>query len=87
MQMAAKASKKIPEDIDYMAISTLSMESREKLTRVRPADIAQASRIGGVSPADVSALLIHLEAARRGPRREPSPAEAEHSAAEGGGDA
>jgi tRNA uridine 5-carboxymethylaminomethyl modification enzyme len=39
--MAAKASKKIPEDIDYMAIGTLSMESREKLSRVRPADIAQ----------------------------------------------
>lgn len=39
--MAAKAGKKIPEDIDYMTIGTLSMESREKLARVRPVDISQ----------------------------------------------
>jgi len=49
-----------------MAISTLSMESREKLARVQPVDIAQASRIGGVNPADISALLVHLEVQRRG---------------------
>lgn len=65
-KMAAKASKKIPEDTDYMSIATLSMESREKLGRVRPADIAQAQRIGGVNPADISALLVHLEVQRRG---------------------
>jgi tRNA uridine 5-carboxymethylaminomethyl modification enzyme len=64
-QMQAKAGRTIPEDIDYQAVSTLSMEAREKLTKVRPRDIGQASRIGGVNPADVSALLVHLEVAKR----------------------
>jgi len=64
-QMAAKASKKIPDDIDYLTIPTLSMEAREKLSKVRPKDIGQASRIGGVNPADISALLVFLEVQRR----------------------
>jgi tRNA uridine 5-carboxymethylaminomethyl modification enzyme len=64
-QLAGKASKKIPADIDYSSISTLSLEAREKLTKFRPADIGQASRIGGVNPADISALLLHLEVQRR----------------------
>lgn len=64
-QLASKANKKIPDDIDYKAISTLSLEAREKLSKVRPRDIGQASRIGGVNPADVSALLVHLEIQKR----------------------
>jgi tRNA uridine 5-carboxymethylaminomethyl modification enzyme len=64
-QLAGKAAKKIPADIDYSSISTLSLEAREKLTKFRPADIGQASRIGGVNPADISALLLHLEVQRR----------------------
>lgn len=61
--------RQLPADLDYMAIGTLSKESREKLTRIRPLTIGQASRIGGVNPADVNALLIFLEVRNRGDQK------------------
>ncbi len=54
------------EDIDYNAISGLRLEARAKLTAIKPRSIGQASRISGVSPADISVLLIYLETKKRG---------------------
>ncbi|CAH0298170.1 tRNA uridine 5-carboxymethylaminomethyl modification enzyme MnmG [Peribacillus sp. Bi96] len=54
-------NKKIPENIDYDAISGLATEARQKLKLVHPLSVAQASRISGVNPADVSILLVYLE--------------------------
>lgn len=53
--------KKIPHDLDYSKIDSLASEAREKLAEVKPLNIAQAARISGVNPADISILLIYLE--------------------------
>ena len=53
--------KKLPPDIDYMNISGLRLEAREKLSAVRPASLGQASRIPGVNPADISVLILYLK--------------------------
>lgn len=59
-EMLRLEGRSIPENIDYSAVYGLRLEAVEKLNRVRPANIGQASRISGVSPADVSVLLIYL---------------------------
>jgi tRNA uridine 5-carboxymethylaminomethyl modification enzyme len=61
---AEKVSKldnyKIRADFDFKAVNSLSLEARDKLTKLRPATIGQASRISGINPADISVLLVHL---------------------------
>lgn len=68
LQQVAKLKKmedkKIPENIDYHSISGLATEARMKLSEVRPLSIAQASRISGVNPADISILLVYIEQGR-----------------------
>lgn len=59
-EMRRLEKKLIPTDMDYREISGLRLEAAEKLAKIRPASIGQASRISGVSPADISVLLIHL---------------------------
>ncbi len=56
---------KLPPDFNYLAADHLSKEAREKLNRIRPTTLGQASRIGGVSPADISVLMVMLEQKRR----------------------
>jgi tRNA uridine 5-carboxymethylaminomethyl modification enzyme len=56
---------KIPEDLDYKNINCLSSEIKEKLSKARPINLGQASRISGVTPAAISILMIWLDNARR----------------------
>lgn len=60
-QFKKMEKKKIPRDIDYDAVVSLRLEARQKLKLLRPVSIGQASRISGVSPADISVLLVYLE--------------------------
>ena len=57
-------SRRIPPEIDYEQVPSLRIEARQKLGRIRPSSVGQASRISGVSPADVSVLLVYLESKR-----------------------
>jgi tRNA uridine 5-carboxymethylaminomethyl modification enzyme len=64
---AAFEHLRLPDDLDYAAITALSFEVRQKLMRHRPATLGQASRISGVTPAAISLLLVHLRKARLRP--------------------
>jgi tRNA uridine 5-carboxymethylaminomethyl modification enzyme len=64
-QVAKQANRSLAADIDYSTIPTLSKEAREKLNKVKPMTVGQASRLGGVNPADINALLVWLEVQQR----------------------
>ncbi len=64
-QMKKLESRLLPEEMDYREVSGLRLEAQEKLNRVKPLNIGQASRISGVSPADISVLMIWLEQKRK----------------------
>ncbi len=64
-RMEKLENKLLPEDIDYRSVPSLRDEAREKLAAIRPRSVGQAGRISGVSPADVSVLLVYLEQHRR----------------------
>ena len=68
-RMRSWESRVIPADFDYASIRAMSHEAREKLTGIRPANVGQASRIPGVTPADLSILVVHLER-RKADRRD-----------------
>ena len=58
-------AKRLPENINYNDVPSLRDEAREKLQNIRPESLGQASRISGVSPADVSVLMVWMEQQRR----------------------
>ena len=60
-QFKKMEKKKIPVNLDYNDVSSLRLEARQKLILYKPVSVGQASRISGVSPADISVLLIYLE--------------------------
>ncbi len=62
---ANSTCKRLPEQIDYSDIKGLRIEAAEKLTEIRPATMGQASRISGVSPADISVIQIYLESLKK----------------------
>ena len=64
-RMERLESRRIPEGLDYSAITSLRLEAAEKLAVIRPCSIGQAARISGVSPADISVLLVYLEKERQ----------------------
>ena len=59
-------NKMIPADLDYNEVQSLRLEARQKLMKFRPESVGQAARISGVSPADISVLLVYLEQLKRG---------------------
>ena len=69
-QFKKMEGKKLPEHFDYGTVKSLRREAVQKLNQLQPVSVGQASRISGVSPADISVLLVHLEQMRQQRRSE-----------------
>lgn len=78
-------SQLLPDDIDYSQLDGIRLEARQKLNDFRPDSVGQASRISGVSPADINVLLIHLEKMRRERGRAKEAEKSEEKRSEKGG--
>jgi tRNA uridine 5-carboxymethylaminomethyl modification enzyme len=65
-EMRRLEDKALPPELDYAKLSGLRLEARQKLGKIRPLNLGQASRISGVSPADIAVLIIYLEHSRHG---------------------
>ena len=65
MKIKKLENKKLSDGIEYSLIEGLRLEARQKLNKIKPLSVGQASRISGVSPADISVLLVYLEQQRR----------------------
>ena len=65
-EMRKLETRPLPPDLDYMEISVLRLEARQKLQQIRPLSLGQASRISGVSPADIAVLMVYLELRKKG---------------------
>ncbi|MDF2520301.1 MAG: mnmG, partial [Clostridia bacterium] len=63
-------NKKIPKELDFHGVKGISTEAQQKLTAIKPDNLGQASRISGVSPADISVLMVYIEQLRRTRRSE-----------------
>jgi tRNA uridine 5-carboxymethylaminomethyl modification enzyme len=68
-QFEKMENKYIPADLDYQDVGSLRIEARQKLEKFRPVNIGQASRIGGVNPADISVLIVYLDSIQRKMRK------------------
>jgi len=64
-KMRGMEDRRIPPDLDFMSVKEIRFESREKLSRIRPFSLGQASRVSGVTPADIGVLMVYLEGRRR----------------------
>ena len=72
-EMRRLEDRVLPQDIDYLSIHGLRMEARRKLQDIRPHNLGQASRVSGVSPADVAVLMIYLKQAESAHREQEAP--------------
>ena len=76
MQLLKQAEFRLPDNLPYLELNSLSTEARQKLERIRPATLAQAARIPGVAPSDLQNLMMEVRKYQRATRDDSQPGEA-----------